>query len=171
RLIYEISEVATNTLAYNSIETPRGGQYQISLPDGTKVWLNAGSSLKYPVSFATSQERKVHLKGEGYFEVAKDKNKPFRVMIDDRQEVEVLGTHFNINAYGRAVRTALLEGMVKVSRTDVSDPEQSRILLPGQLSVNDNEKIVISNLPYVANQIAWRDGYFVFSNTNIKEIM
>jgi len=170
RLIYEISDVATNTLAYNSIETPRGGQYQISLPDGTKVWLNAGSSLKYPVSFAASQERKVHLKGEGYFEVSPDRNKPFRVLTEDTQEVEVLGTHFNINAYNREIKTVLLEGSVRVTSM-TGDRDRSVLLKPNQIVLNNGQRFVVKDLPYPANIIAWRDGYFVFNNANIKEIM
>lgn len=170
-LIYTLEGTTVDTDQYNSVETPRGGQYQINLPDGTKVWLNAASSLTYPVSFSSFQERKVFLKGEGYFEVAPDRNKPFQVSIDGRQEVEVLGTHFNINAYGRAVKTALLEGIVKVSSPGIAAQEKSKILKPGQQSVNDEGQIMVTDIPYIASQVAWRDGYFAFNNANIKEIM
>jgi ferric-dicitrate binding protein FerR (iron transport regulator) len=95
--------------------TPRGGTYQITLPDGTKVWLNAASSLKFPASFAKLKDRRVELVGEGYFEVAKDKAHPF-IVKTDKQEVEVLGTHFNINSYAdeASTKTTLLEGSVRV---------------------------------------------------------
>ncbi len=169
-LVYSVSGGMSNTNAYNAIETPKGGQYQIILPDGTKVWLNAASSLKYPVSFSSLSERKVFLKGEGYFEVSKDARRPFRVMTDDRQEVEVLGTHFNINAYRKEIKTTLLEGAVKVSSL-AADKVQSTVLKPGQMSINEGNKITIAALSYVANQIAWRDGYLVFNNANIKDIM
>ena len=97
---------------YNTITTPRGGQYQVTLSDGTKVWLNAASSIRFPVLFAGS-ERKVEITGEAYFEVAKNVAKPFKVKTVS-SEVEVLGTHFNVNAYEdeSAVKTTLLEGMV-----------------------------------------------------------
>src|SRR5690606_30761590 len=96
---------------YNTLSTPRGGQYEIVLPDGTKVWLNAASSLHYPVAF-TGKTRTVGIKGEGYFEVAPDPQKPFTVKVGDREKIEVLGTRFNVNAYpdeGR-IRTTLQDG-------------------------------------------------------------
>src|SRR5690606_17382011 len=100
---------------YASLRTPKGGQYQITLPDGTHVWLNAASSLEYPMAF-TGSERRVIVKGEAYFEVAHDATKPFKVETDG-QLIEVLGTHFNVNAYPEEeiTRTTLLEGSVKVS--------------------------------------------------------
>jgi len=99
-----------------SVATPRGGQYQITLPDGTKVWLNAASNLSFPSTFKGLGNRKVELSGEAYFEVAKDKAHPF-IVATDKQEVEVLGTHFNINSYAdeTATKTTLLEGSVRVS--------------------------------------------------------
>ena len=115
QLIYTIKgeQKSSEKLDSNVIETPKGGQFQIRLPDGSAIWLNAASSLKYPVSFNDAKERKVELKGEGYFEVAKDKTKPFIVKTEN-QEVKVLGTHFNINAYKDEsfIKTTLLEGKI-----------------------------------------------------------
>ncbi|MGY0035180.1 FecR family protein [Pedobacter sp. NJ-S-72] len=110
-------------MLYNTVETPNGGEYGVKLPDGTKVWLNAGSSLKYPTIFA-AHERKVELTGEGYFEVKHDQSKPFRVITPgtggNGQQVEVLGTHFNINCYPdeTTIHTTLLEGAVRISELD-----------------------------------------------------
>lgn len=170
QLIYSISDLSqkTNSNEYNTVETPKGGQYQINLPDGTKVWLNAVSSLRYPVSFSSLKERKVILKGEGYFEVSEDKTKPF-IVATDKQEVEVLGTHFNINAYNdQLTKTTLLEGSVKVSSLSLAQPA---VLKPGQMAVNDSKQINVADMPYAYNEIAWKDGYFVFNNANIKDIM
>ncbi len=115
---------------YNTISTPRGGQYQITLSDGTKVWLNAASSIRFPVVF-TGNERRVEITGEAYFEVAKNAAKPFKVNAAN-SEIEVLGTHFNVNSYEdeAAIRTTLLEGSVKVSVP--SSPHQSSVIMPGQ---------------------------------------
>lgn len=165
RLVYK---VASNTngsveeLKYNTIETPEGGQYQVDLPDGTKVWLNAVSSIKFPESFAKQEFRKVELRGEAYFEVAKDKNQPFRVATD-KQEVEVVGTHFNINAYADelTVKTTLLEGSVKVN---------GAFLKPGQQSVvtSNDLKIVKAD---VETAVAWKNGLFMFDNERLESVM
>ncbi|GGH20188.1 DUF4974 domain-containing protein [Sphingobacterium alkalisoli] len=173
QLIYYILDSVNEdkTLAYNTIETPKGGQFQLNLPDGTKVWLNANSSLKYPVSFQAQSERKVSLRGEGYFEVAQDKQRPFRVMVDPKQEIEVLGTHFNVNAYSNATKTALLEGSIKLSWMNAHHKTSSKMIKPGQIAIHENDKIRIEDVPYIAGQISWRDGYLVFNNANIREIM
>ncbi|SHF69638.1 FecR family protein [Pedobacter caeni] len=167
QLIYTISEQKSgNPSGFNTIETPNGGQYQVSLPDGTTVWLNAASSLKYPVSFANTNQRKVELNGEAYFEVAKDKTKPFRVM-SKGQEVEVLGTHFNVNSYAneQAVRTTLFEGSVKVSNSG-----DQKILKPGQQSAAQNAGLTVAaaNLQEV---LAWKNGYFDFNDEEIQSVM
>ncbi|MVN20453.1 FecR family protein [Mucilaginibacter arboris] len=158
------------TLAFNTVETPKGGQYAINLPDGTRVWLNAASSLKFPTQFA-SNERRVELTGEGYFEVAKDKTKPFKV-VTDKQEIEVLGTHFNVNAYTdeNAIRTTLLEGSVKITvgRTNQT-VQQSVILKPDQQSALGRSGITIKDVD-TEDAVAWKNGYFNF-NENIESIM
>lgn len=154
---------------FNTIETPRGGEYQVNLPDGTKVWLNAVSSLRYPVKFSDG-ERRVELDGEAYFEVAENKARPFLV-ISNNQVVEVLGTHFNINSYAdeSSIRTSLLEGKVKVS---IRGTDRFGILAPGQESAikPSGSSISIRNVD-VEESIAWKNGYFIFTNEDIRSIM
>jgi len=167
RLYYDASHSSPDAVTgFNTISTPRGGQYQLLLPDGTQVWLNAASSLKFPAAFSRD-ERRVELTGEAYFEVAKETSRPFRV-VSGNQAIEVLGTHFNVNAYqdDNDIRTTLLEGSVKVSQTDAS---LSKILKPGQQAVV-KENIVISTVD-AKQAIAWKNGYFIFSHENIKNIM
>lgn len=140
RLVYTMASTAGNTVAYNTLATPRGGQYQLSLPDGTKVWLNAGSSIRYPVAF-NSAERKVEITGEAYFEVAHDKTKPFYVTLPSQPggpagaTIRVLGTHFNIMAYKEEmnIQTTLLEGALRVEGSI-----QQALLKPGQQGVLTN---------------------------------
>jgi transmembrane sensor len=166
QLVYTVkddqtAQPSTQTLTYNTIETPRGGQYQILLPDGTKVWLNAASSLKYPTTFLGADKRRVELKGEAYFEVAHNKAQPFLVITPafktngKTHEVEVLGTHFNINAYADepAIVTTLLVGSVKVN---------DQLLKPGYQSIFENNKINISEADPEA-AVAWKNGDFVFN--------
>jgi transmembrane sensor len=157
-----------NLIAFNTIATPRGGQYEVVLPDGTKVWLNAASSLKYPIIF-TGSERRVELTGEAYFEVAKNAARPFFVT-SSGQTVEVLGTHFNINSYfdEKAIKTTLLEGSIKVS-----DGKQKAIIKPGQQSIiqsTDNHSIIIRDAD-TEEAIAWKNGKFLFNHTDLQTIM
>lgn len=149
---------------YNTISTPRGGQFQIELPDGTKVWLNAASSLKFPALFS-SAERIVELKGEAYFEVAKSRKRPFKVMANG-SSVEVLGTHFNVMAYEDepSTNTTLLEGSVRIVNGN-----QSRMLVPGQ-EAKVAGGISVSNID-AKQAIAWKEGYFLFDNESIESIM
>lgn len=163
----------TDRSVINTIQTPKGGKYQVRLPDGSRVWLNSASTLSYPTTF-TGTERKVLLKGEAYFEVAPNKNVPFRVESDD-QVVEVLGTHFNINSYDDEdfTKTTLIEGSVKIilnSRTEISS--RTRFLKPGEQSLTNASQagIRIENAD-TEKAIAWKNGYFKFKNTPIKEIM
>jgi transmembrane sensor len=167
QLFYNSSDNATDAVAYNLLQTPRGGQYKITLPDGSKVWLNAASSLKYPVVFS-GKERKVEITGEAYFEIAKDAARPFKVQLN-QMEVEVLGTHFNINSYTdeETVRTTLLEGRVKVITAS-----EKKFLQPGQqaqLKSSGNMKIV--NDVNLEETVAWKDGNFQFENSDIKSVM
>lgn len=156
---------------YNTITTPRGGQYQLILSDGTKVWLNAASSLRYPTSFS-GKERRVELTGEGYFEVKHDPTKPFFVT-SGSMNVKVLGTHFNINAYTDedAVKTTLLQGSVEINTAD-----QSTRLVPGDQAQiinkeNDRSKIIkVKNID-TDQVIAWKNGYFSFNDNNIQSVM
>jgi len=171
QLIYTIvnNENLLNSTAFNSIQTPKGGQYQVILPDGTKVWLNAASSLKYPEVFA-GKKRSVTLTGEAYFEVAKDKEKPFDVQIQN-QNVEVLGTHFNINGYldDNYIKTTLLEGAVKVSNL-----KSTKKLKPGEQAIagiSQNALIEVTSQVDTNDEIAWKNGLFQFNDTDLKIIL
>lgn len=150
---------------YNTATTPQGGQYQFILADGTKVWLNASSSIKYPVVF-NGNERRVELTGEAYFEVTHNARKPFKV-ISNGQTVEVLGTHFNINAYNdeQAVKTTLLQGSVKVSAGRASN-----IIKPGQQALFEHGLINVMNVD-PDEVVAWKNGFFFFEDNNIQEVM
>lgn len=157
---------------YNTISTPRGGQYQVTLSDGTKVWLNAASSIRFPVFFA-GNERRVEITGEAYFEVAKNISKPFKVKTN-ASEIEVLGTHFNINAYEdeAAVKTTLLEGMVKVSVPGTGGKSNSRFLQPGQQSgISKEGSISVLNNADTEEALAWKNGRFQFKSADIKSIL
>lgn len=149
--------------------TPRGGTYQVTLPDGSKVWLNAASSLKFPSSFSGLASRKVELlEGEAYFEVIKDKSHPF--MVSSRgQEVEVLGTHFNINSYPdeNATTTTLLEGAVKIGNLN---SKKSYLLKPGQQSVLKAKDTRIAEVS-TKEVIAWKNGDFLYTEASLENIM
>lgn len=153
---------------YNTISTPRGGQYQVVLPDGTKVWLNASSSLRFPTAFV-SNERKVELHGEAYFKVAQRANQPFFVQVDGMQ-VQVLGTEFNVMAYDNEqwVKTSLLKGAVKVSSGSNTTP----VMKPGQQArLTGAGNLLVSNDPFIEDVAAWKEGMFVFNNEALDGIM
>lgn len=157
-------------LKYNTVSTPKGGQYRIILPDGTKVWLNAASSIRFPTNFLPG-ERKVTISGEVYFEVAKNKHQPFRV-IADQQILEVLGTKFNINAYAdqQQINTTLAEGSVKLGRLKSSNYQ---VLKPGeqaQMKTIDENPAKISSAD-LEEVLAWKNDAFVFNNTPTQEVM
>jgi transmembrane sensor len=151
-----------------TVTTPRGGTYQIQLADGTKVWLNAASSLKFPSTFANVSQRRVELTGEGYFEVAKDKKHPF-VVKNVGQDVKVLGTHFNINAYGdeESIKTTLLEGSIYVVN---SLEKTGKTLIPGQQSIVSGNVTSIKKEVDIEEAVAWKNGYFNF-NESLESIM
>jgi len=158
---------SNSPMVYNTVSTPRGGEYQVVLADGTKVWLNAASSLKFPTAFE-GNTRDVEITGEVYFEVAKNKNMPFRVF-SNGAEVEVLGTHFDVMAYQDEpeIKTTLLEGSVKFVKN------KSEVLLkPGEqaISSNTSNKIIVQQAN-IGETMAWREGYFVFQDENIQSIM
>lgn len=166
QLLYTITESnADEAITFNTIETPRGGQYQVALPDGTKVWLNAATSLRFPTRFSAT-ERMVYLDGEAYFEVAHNKNSPFKVKLNN-QQVEVLGTHFNVMAYRdeSAIKTTLLEGSVKLTA-----PVGSILLQPGQQGY-------IAQSAFRSEQVdvtivtAWKDGLFKFNGIDLRTLM
>ncbi|PWV56814.1 FecR family protein [Chitinophaga sp. S165] len=156
-----------NNVQYHTLSTPRGGQFQLTLPDGSQVWLNSASSIRYPTAF-TGTERKVEMTGEGYFEIAPDAAKPFTVKAD-RLDVHVLGTGFNIMAYAdeNAIRTTLLSGSVKVEAGDATT-----VLTPGvQASLSPEGKTFKTSRPDLAEVLAWKNGQFRFNRTGIKNIM
>ena len=166
-IIYEIVGSADRVLGFNTLATTNGETYRVKLPDGSMVWLNAASSLKYPVSFKNSDQRVVQLSGEAYFEIAKDRRHPF-IVKSREQQVEVLGTHFNINAYNDepGVSTTLLEGSVRLK------PERgaNRVLKPGQLAelTGGGLKVLQADTRAVT---AWKDGYFRFKNESLQSVM
>ncbi len=175
QLTYD-QQVKTTEVLFNTITTPRGGQYQLELADGTKVWLNAASSLRFPTAF-TGNNRSVELTGEGYFEVAHNANKPFHVQVrhqaqdDEPMDVEVMGTHFNINSYNNEpeLRTTLLEGKVSVTKG-----KDNVVLLPGQQAVvrRGAADIMVLRNADIDEAIAWKEGRFQFGEgTDIKAIM
>jgi len=172
-----VYEVASQTKGKNGVEqgfnivsTPKGGQYQVNLPDGTKVWLNANSSLKFLAAFTSHKKRVVELTGEGYFEVAKA-NKPFIVETKE-QEVEVLGTHFNISSYSNdgETKTTLLEGRVKVSTGNVKNNAEDVILKPGQQALLNAGQLNVKAVDAGA-EVDWKSGYFIFKNEDMRSIM
>ena len=157
---------------YNMISTPRGGQYQVVLPDGSKVWLNASSSLRFPTDF-TKTERTVEISGEAYFEIVKDASRPFKVSVltsKGHQAVEVLGTSFNVMAYNdeNMVQTTLVDGAVKVE-----NGKMENLLEPGQQaqSAMDAQNMRIVQDADVAAAIAWKNGYFKFNKESLQTVM
>jgi transmembrane sensor len=184
-----------SVITYNLLSTPRGGQYQLILPDGSKVWLNAASSIRYPTEFSGS-ERRVEVTGETYFEIVRNTEKPFRVTVMPPSggagrggEIEVVGTHFNINAYGdeQPIVTTLLEGKIKISPVEiVSSLSGSRsinnhpsstvrtynTLVPGdEAQISGNAKVTIRKNVDTESAVAWMKGFFDFHNANIKTVM
>lgn len=157
---------ATAKPSYNILTTPRGGQYQVVLPDGTKVWLNAASRLKYPLAFA-GNERLVELEGEAYFETVKNAHQPFKVKAGNF-EVQVLGTSFDIMAYKDEKNThaTLISGAVKVA----SD-KASKLLQPGQQAVMNANADIGVNTVNTGEVIAWKNGYFSFRDADIAAVM
>ena len=165
-LRYQPEGADNSRVYYNTLATPRGGQYHIVLPDGTKVWLNAASSIRFPSAFSGS-ERVVAITGEAYFEVAKHPAMPFKVQFGTA-EVEVLGTHFNINAYEdeQGTKTTLLEGSIVIHHGG-----QRKVLQPGTQAMIDNKGLQINTGVNLEESIAWKNGYFQFSSTDIETLM
>lgn len=181
QLTYDTTGASTGETVYNTMSTPNGRQFNMSLPDGTKLWLNAASSIRYPTAF-TGKERTVEVTGEVYFEVAKNKEMPFRVNVNHRMEVEVLGTQFNVNAYEdeKKLNTTLIEGSIKIMAGHQTQPGNSVVLKPGQQAQLANTPpssgsvagsfAVISdaNLEKV---MAWKNGYFSLDDCSLAELM
>ncbi|WP_354374850.1 FecR family protein [Pedobacter africanus] len=168
QLVYEIKPstgVSTDLGAVNTLTTARGETYKVKLPDGTEVWLNAASSIRYAANLLESGKRKVSLQGEAYFQVAKDKAHPF-VVKSGNQEVEVLGTQFNINAYKSTnTKTTLLEGSVKLAYN-----AQQKILLPNQQATTGKGDIAVKDIDGEF-AVAWKNGFFMFDSERLEDIM
>jgi len=164
-LSYVSADKSAAAISYNTVATPRGGMYELILADGTKVWLDAASTLKYPASFV-GNERKVELTGEAYFEVTHNKKMPFRVVTNE-MTVEVLGTHFNVSAYAdeAAIKTTLIEGSVKVSANNATET-----LVPGRMASYQHASFSVSDAN-VEEELAWKNGYFIFNKAGVAAIM
>jgi len=178
QLSYMKGRTADNVLAYNTISTPRGGQYNVVLPDGSRVWLDAASSLRFPTAF-TGEERRVEVTGEAFFEIARDPARPFKVIVPGTtgrsMEIAVLGTSFNIMAYEEedAVRTTLVEGAVKVEKDGQAwqlKPGQQGILKEGVSGKKEGASVSVENDADIDAVTAWKNGRFEFRG-NIKGIM
>jgi transmembrane sensor len=183
QLVYKGTGEKADEVIYNTLGTPRGGQYRLMLPDGSRVWLNAISSIRYPTAF-TGKERTVEITGEAYFEVIRDKSRPFRVVCikadhpgersdkgseTEKMTIEVLGTHFNINAYNDepSIKTTLLEGSVKVTRDN-----NSVVIKPGeQTQLNNSGTLKVIHDANVDEAVAWRNGLFEFQDADLHSIL
>lgn len=166
QLVYEIKESLAEPDKINTLSTAKGETYKVRLPDGSLVYLNAASSLTYSATLNQHGVRRVKLEGEGYFEISKDKAHPF--VVESRgQEVEVLGTHFNVNAYADEpmIATTLLEGSVKVSAEN-----KNQIIKPGEQAVNNGNSIQVSKAD-IENIIDWKAGDFSMNRANFKTVM
>lgn len=166
QLLYDAGKTS-GAVQYNTLSTPRGGQFRVVLPDGSKVWLNSASTLRYPLAF-TGKERVVELDGQGYFEVARNAEQPFKVRVQS-MEVQVLGTHFDVMAYKdeNTVNTTLLEGAVQVT-----EGAATKLLKPGQQAVLDTRSREMLVQPANVNKvIAWKNGLFVFNNMTLPAIL
>lgn len=175
------SDASSNN--YNTLSVADGVQYQLVLPDKSRIWLNTASTLKFPSAFAAN-ERKVKLSGEAYFEIAKDRRKPFRVNVEPNEDdtdgalVEVLGTHFNINAYKdeETMQTTLLEGSVRITPiSKTSSRRQTKTLVPGQQALITTQKAANKKIDIrkanTKEVMAWKAGLFDFNNADIPTIM
>jgi transmembrane sensor len=168
KFLNSTSPVKPGNHTFNTIETPKGGEYKVCLPDGSIVWLNAASTLKFPATFV-SGKREVQLSGEAYFEVKKDKIHPF-VVESLKQKVQVLGTHFNVNSYPdeQNIKTTLLEGSVLVFPD--GQPERPSFLSPNQEAVNNGSSITVQKVD-PENAVAWHKGRFSFNEEPLENIM
>ncbi|MBO9728617.1 MAG: DUF4974 domain-containing protein [Chitinophaga sp.] len=166
QLVYDASLAGSDATAFNTISTPKGGEYQVVLPDGSHVWLNAASSIRFPAAFSGGS-RKVEITGEAYFEVARNASAPFLVT-SGNHHVEVLGTGFNIQSYHNdaSITTTLLQGSIRVSTGT-----QTRILKPGQQTKVNNSTIQLINDADTEEVLAWRNGKFIFNDADLPAVV
>jgi transmembrane sensor len=183
KVSYKSKSTSPGPVAMNSLATPRGGQYQLTLPDGTQVWLNAASSITFPTAF-TGHQRKVEITGEVYFEVTRNKQQPFIVAIKDRQSVKVLGTRFNVNGYSDEpnIQTSLIEGSVMVqsvtegpTRNDpasiILQPGQQAVLSPPGQQLQGKPNMIVNPDIDIEKVIAWKKGLFNFNGADVPTVM
>lgn len=178
QVIYKNAGNATAEVVYNTMRTPKGGQYKLVLPDGSVAWLNAASSIYYPTAFI-GNERKVEITGEVYFEIVPSRDvangeflKPF-IVEKDGMQVKVLGTHFNINAYNDEadIKTTLLEGSVKVAAAKTAKTQEVKLIPRQQARLNNKGDISVVSNVNTDEVMAWKNGLFDFNNADIKTIM
>jgi transmembrane sensor len=173
QLIYRLTDhnnqpTSTSEVAYNTISTPKGGQYQVVLPDGSRVWLNAASSLTFPLAFER-ENRMVTLTGEGYFDITQDRKRPFIVKTDN-QLIKVLGTQFNVNSYPdeQQIKTTLIDGKVSIGL----EVGRNKILKPGQQAVlSKTDGTLMVGAANLEEALAWKNGWFVFEDAYLKDIL
>lgn len=178
QLAYDPTDKAESEMAYNTMATPKGRQFQVVLPDGTRVWLNAASSIRYPTVF-TGKERRVEIMGEAYFEVAQKVKQPFFVQLNNQAEIQVLGTSFNINAYENehSVNTTLIEGSIKItSSLNIEHTTSNIILKPGQqaqllVGQRARQGIKLLESADIDKVMAWKNGTFNFEGAGLEEVM
>ncbi len=166
QIAYNANNHKEKEVMINTMQTPRGGQYQLALPDGTNVWLNAESSITYPASF-TGNERNVKITGEVYFEVSKNNHKPFKVEVNNKSSIEVLGTRFNVNAYADEpyIKTTLVDGSIRLTKG-----ASSKLLAPGE-QAELGETIEVQKDADIEKALAWKNGIFNFSHSSLAEVM
>ncbi len=170
KLTYQNTGEDVTAVVYNTLHTPKGGRYRLILPDGTKVWLNAASTLRYPTAF-TDKERRVEISGEAYFKVAPDASRPFRAQVKTSSGrgclVDVLGTEFNVHAYDQeqGISTTLIKGSIKVTRG-----AKEVVIRPGRQALIKNEQIHIMTVD-TTEVTAWKNGLFIFNGKDIQTIM
>jgi transmembrane sensor len=177
-LAYAPAGSVSGEIAYNTMTTPKGRQFQLTLPDGTRVWLNAASSLRYPTAFS-GNERLVSVTGEAYFEVARNTKQPFKVNVNGKATVEVLGTQFNVNAYDNesSIQTTLLNGSVRVAHANTTAPsavvlkagQQARMANTANAASSGNIKLV--NEVDINKVMSWKNGLFDFEGASLSEVM
>lgn len=168
-LEYNPEKNGEQPVVFNTMSTPRARQFQMMLPDGTRVWLNAASSIRFPARF-TGNSREVAITGEVYFEVAKNDKAPFRVKVGNIATIDVLGTHFNVNAYETTggISTTLLDGKVKVSGNSI---QETMVLKPGQQAVLDQQQIRLLKNVNTDQVMAWKNGVFNFEGITLEDFM
>jgi transmembrane sensor len=171
QLVYDPAVAGNMEVQYNKMTTPAGRQFQVTLPDGSNVWLNAASSIRFPTRFS-GNERRVEITGEVYFDVVKNANQPFIVAVKDKIDIEVLGTSFNVNAYENehAIRATLINGSIRVG-VPSTDLKRAVVLQQHQQARVMDKLITIADDQDPEKILAWKNGLFNFDGANLQEVM